>query len=227
MTSPKTFLLLWCCLMLPFFGKKTPADSLGDANRHHSLVIGLLHWGETQWWFCSLSKHHPDQRPDCHKFSASLSLLPQENVKDHWKPYLADANHKQGRFHDRRDRRPVIVVTIPPEQQMEKVPGESMISPSSTFLTSFLVGKPTGPQHIMEVHLISWKSHLAMSFLDIQCCLLSLTFCMNISQLASRNWVGSATNVLPGASRTTRNPGREVKMNNAAAKCPCLLWKLS
>ena len=209
------------------FWQKTPADSLGDANRHHSLVIGLLHWGKTQWWFCSLSKHHPDQRPDCHKFSASLFLLPQENVKDHWKPYLADANHKQGRFHDRRDRRPVIVVTIPPEQQMEKVPGESMISPSSTFLTSFLVGKPTGPQHIMEVHLISWKSHLAMSFLDIQCCLLGLTFCMNISQLASRNWVRSATNVLTGASRTTRNPGREVKMNNAAAKCPCLLWKLS
>ena len=92
--------------------------------------------------------------------------------------------------------------------------------------------------------LISWKSHLAMSFLDIQCCLLGLTFCMNISQLASRNCVGSATNVLTGAlwevyglhepswtvffsvfscffyaSRTTRNPGREVKMNNAAAKC--------
>ena len=92
--------------------------------------------------------------------------------------------------------------------------------------TSFPVGKPTGPEHIMEVRLISWKSHLAMSFLDIQCCLLGLTFCMNISQLASRNWVGSATNVLTGASRTTRNPGREVKMNNAA-KSWCLLWKLS
>ena len=99
--------------------------------------------------------------------------------------------------------------------------------PILNFLDILSGGKTHWPSAHHGGPLISWKSHLAMSFLDIQCCLLGLTFCMNISQLASRNWVGSATNVLTGASRTTRNPGREVKMNNAAAKCPCLLWKLS